>query len=111
MLLAKFDKLRQARKIVLPIGVDLQRMSKAGLAREREALHHCGAFAAIAIEPIHDHSILGGVKCGQRGARGFVASVVYDKNRKIDIAQALDQLANHIAMIETRNYGATLESH
>ena len=64
MCLAERDELRQVRKIVLSISVDLQRMSKSRRAREIEALHHRGAFAAIGVEAMHDHFILGRMKCG-----------------------------------------------
>ena len=80
MRLAERDKLCQVRKIVLSIGVDLQRMSKASRASQIESLHHRSAFAAIGVEPINCHFILWRMKCGQCGTRGLIAPIVYYEN-------------------------------
>src|ERR1700683_812128 len=51
----------QLRKIVLSIGIDLERMAETRRVREFETLHYRAAFALIGFESIYHHPIFGRV--------------------------------------------------
>ena len=105
------DESVQLRKIVLSIGIDLERMAETSRAREIETLHYRGAFTLIGFESMYDYSAIRRMKCRQHFTRGCVTAVINNEHREIDRAQAPHHLARGMAVVIAGNDRATLETH
>src|SRR5581483_7870156 len=55
--LALGEETRHVVQIVLPVGIDLQRVREAALRRFAQAVEHRGAFAAVRLDPQHVETV------------------------------------------------------